>query len=231
MTAMRGRRKIDGAAGFTLLELMLALSILSLVLAMLAESFNVVGHGKIHAEARLDANQTGRALMAQLSQEICGAVRAVPFLTPPTLQPNMLLIGTGHMQSGSAIDSLTISTLGGGHHRSVFGFGTEELVSYSAQPNPKHRGWFLLTRTQQSALVPPQGGFQPLSTVLADNVLALHIRYFDGQIWNESWNSQDTASPLPLPEAISIDLEMAGGGGRPLDFSTQVTVPMSPQLQ
>ena len=229
MTAMRGRRNIEGAAGFTLLELMLALSILALVLAMLAESFNVVGHGKIHAEARLDANQAGRALMAQLSQEICGAVRAVP--NTPNAQPNMLLIGTGHMQSGSAIDGLTISTLGGGHHRSVFGFGAEELISYSAQPNPGHRGWFLLTRTQQSALVPPQGGFQPVSMVLADNVLALHIRYFDGQIWNESWNSQDNSSPLPLPEAISIDLQMAGGGGRPLDFSTQVTVPMSPQLQ
>ena len=229
MTAIRGRRKIEGAAGFTLLELMLALTILAMVLAMLAESFNVVGHGKVHAEARLDANQTGRALMAQISQEICGAVRATS--DPANGQPNMLLIGTGHMQSGSAIDGLTISTLGGGHHRSVFGFGTEELVSYSAQPNPNHRGWFLLTRTQQSALVPPQGGFQPLSTVLADNVLALHLRYFDGQIWNESWNSQDTATPLPLPEAISIDLEIAGGGGRPLDFSTQVTVPMSPQLQ
>ncbi len=226
---MPSRRNTSAGAGFTLIEMMLAIGILSMVLAMLAESFNVVGHGKIHAEARMDANQAGRAVLSQLTQEICGAVRAVP--NTPNAQPNMLLVGTGHMQAGNAVDGLVISTLGAGHHRSVFGFGTEELVTYSAQPNPDHRGWFLLTRTQQSALVPPQGVLQPVSMVLADNLLALHIRYYDGQIWNESWNSQDTSTPLPLPEAISIDLEMAGSGGQPIDFSTQVTVPMSPQLQ
>ena len=221
--------KIAGASGFTLLEMMLALGILSMVLAMLAESFNVVSHGKIHAEARIDAAQAGRTILWQMGQEICGAVRAIP--NTPNAQPNMLLVGAGHMHSGSAIDSLTISTFGAGHHRSVFGFGTEELVTYSPQPNPNHRGWYLLTRTQQSGLAPPQGGMTPTSVVLADNLLALHIRYFDGQIWNESWNSQDTANSIALPAAISIDVEMASAVGPPMEMSTQITVPMSLQFQ
>ena len=43
--------------GFTLLEVMLAISILALILVMIAGSFNAVVHSKVHGEARLDVDR------------------------------------------------------------------------------------------------------------------------------------------------------------------------------
>ncbi len=223
-------RTNKAAAGFTLLELMLAIGILSVVLAMLAGSFNVVSHGKIHAESRLEANQTGRAIMWQMGAEIRGATLAIP---GAAATPRTLLIGTGHMQRGAPLDSLTICTAGAGHRRSAFGFSSEDLVSYSTQSNPAHPGWFLLVRKQQSALLPDQGGPQIQSVVLADNLISLHIRYFNGEIWNESWNSQtvaqspSAASQIPLPQAIEIELQTGARQGPPTHFSTQIALPMA----
>jgi prepilin-type N-terminal cleavage/methylation domain-containing protein len=219
---MRNRRPKAAAAGFTLIELMLALSILAVILAMIAGSFNVVAHGKTHAEGRLWANQAGQSIIWMMSQEIRGAVRTLPN-QPPN---HMLMIGGGHMGNRAPLDSLTLATMGGGHHRALFGFGAEDVVSYSAQPNPDHRGWFLLMRSQQSALLPPGVGGQGAPVALADNVLELHLRYFDGQIWNESWKSTAQEN-MPLPVAVSIDLMLADANGRPLNFSTQVAVPMA----
>jgi prepilin-type N-terminal cleavage/methylation domain-containing protein len=219
---MRNRHPTAAAPGFTLVELMLALGILAVILAMIAGSFNTVAHGKTQAESRLWADQAGRSIIWMMSQEIRGAVRS-------TLdkQPNhMLMIGGGHMHNRTPLDSLTLATIGAGHHRALFGFGTEDIVSYTARPNPDHRGWFLLMRSQQSALLPAGAGGEGAPLVLADNVLELHIRYFDGRIWNESWNSAAQEN-LPLPVAVSLDLVVAAPHGRPMNFSTQVAVPMA----
>jgi|SRR5271157_1126181 len=221
---MPGRSNGAAAAGFTLIELMLAVSILAIILVMVAGSFNVVAHGKIHAENRLTANQVGRSILWQMSQELRGAVRT----TSETAPYHMLLLGQGHMQGGAALDSLTLSTLHAGHNRSVFGFGAEDVVSYTIRPNPANRGWFFLLRAQQSGLLPANTGPQAQPMVMADNLLSLHIRYFNGNIWDESWDSNSTAQAnLPLPLAVSIDLQVAAPGGKPMNFSTEVAVPMA----
>jgi prepilin-type N-terminal cleavage/methylation domain-containing protein len=225
---MATRRNRVHAAGFTLIEMLLAIGIMSVILAMLASSFNVVSHGKVQAESRLDSNQAGRAIMWQMSQEIRSAVAVEPGTF--SAQPNMLLIGLGHQQGGHALDSLTISTRGAGHHHAVFGDGPEDLVTYSSKPNPNHRGWSLLLRSQQSGLIPPSGAVAE-SEVLADNVVGLHIRYFNGQMWNESWNSQQVGDQLPLPIAVSIDLQMMTENGNPMNFSTKIAVPMAATAQ
>jgi prepilin-type N-terminal cleavage/methylation domain-containing protein len=223
---MVGRRNRVPAAGFTLIEMLLAIGIMSLILGMLASSFNVVSHGKVQAESRLDSNQAGRAIMWQMSQEIRSAVAVIPGTISYSAQPNMLLIGQGHQQGGHALDGLTIATRGAGHHHSVFGDSAEDLVTYSSSPNSNHRGWSLLIRAQQSGLIPPSSAASD-PVVLADNVVGLHIRYYNGQIWNESWNSQQAGDQLPLPIAVSIDLQMETANGNPMNFSTKVAVPMA----
>ena len=66
--------RLGGARGFTLVELMLAVAILGMVLVMLAGSFHAVASGKVQAENRLAVDQTARAILAQIADEIRGAV-------------------------------------------------------------------------------------------------------------------------------------------------------------
>jgi hypothetical protein len=63
--------------------------------------------------------------------------------------------------------------------------------------------------------------------VIAENLLALHFRYYDGSRWIESWDSASLPPLRQLPQAIMIDLALAQASGAPLRLSTIVTLPMA----
>jgi prepilin-type N-terminal cleavage/methylation domain-containing protein len=207
--------------GFTLIEMMLAIGVLALILVMLASSFSTIAHSKVHAEGRLIVDREGRALLWQLTKELRNAVQ-----TPYTAS-NVALYGNGHMGNGAPIDTITMSTFSGGHRRAITGLTPETIVTYNLNPNPDQPGWYMLQRSQQSGLLTSSVAQQ--TTVLADNILSLHFRYFDGQKWGESWDSSSLPRGTQLPIAVAIQIQMAAPGGRVMDFATQVTVPMAMQ--
>jgi prepilin-type N-terminal cleavage/methylation domain-containing protein len=207
--------------GFTLIELMFAVTILGLILVMLAGSFHAVATGKVHAETRLVSDQQGRTLITEICDEIRGAVQT------PGIPSHVTVIGAARMENRVPLDSIAISTLDPGHRRSIEGFGPEDTVSYATAPNPNHRGWYLLIRNQSSSLLVSGIGNIDSSVILADSLLSLHFRYFDGNIWTESWNSATFPPGRGLPLAIAINLELAARNGAPLRLSTIVTLPMA----
>jgi prepilin-type N-terminal cleavage/methylation domain-containing protein len=207
--------------GFTLIEMMLAIGVMALILAMLASSFSTIAHSKVHAEGRLIVDREGRALLWQLTKELRNAVQ-----TPYTTS-NVALFGNGHQNGGVAIDTITLSTFSGGHRRALTGMTPETIVTYNLIANPDQQGWFVLNRSQQSGLLTT--GAAPQITVLANNVLSLHFRYFDGQKWDESWESPSMPRGRQLPVAVAVQIRMAAPGGRVMDFATQVTLPMAIQ--
>ncbi len=218
---MRRRQRAGASPGFTLLEMMLAVAVLGLMLVMLSSSFSTVAHSKVHAADRLVTDHTGRALLFQMSNEIRGAVQ-----TPQT-QSRVYLLGVGHMQGGLPLDTISISTLDYGHRRAITGFGAEEIVTYAAVPNPEHRGWFMLERYEQSALLQNANPQTLPGTILATNVLSLHIRYFNGQMWSESWDSTSVPMGTQLPFSVIIQLQLAAPNGHAMNFTTEVSLPMA----
>jgi len=215
------RRRIgtpQAPRGFTLIEMMLAIGVLAMILAMLASSFHAIALSKVHAEGRLMVDREGRALLWQLSKELSNAVQT------PYAVSHVGMLGNGHMGNGLPIDTITMSTFSAGHRRALTGMTPENSVTYNLTPNPDQAGWYLLQRSQQSGLLTSPAAGQ--STVLADNVVSLHIRYFDGQRWGESWDSSSLQQGQQLPIAVAIQIQMAAPGGRVMDFATQVTVPM-----
>jgi len=207
--------------GFTLIEMMLAIGVLAMILAMLASSFSTIAHSKVHAEGKLLVDREGRALLWQLTKEFRNAVQ-----TPYTAS-NVALFGAGHMSGGNAVDTLTLSTFSGGHRRALTGMTPETIVTYNLMANPNQQGWYVLQRSQQSGLLTNTAS--PQVTVLADNVVSLHFRYFDGQRWGESWESPSQPRGRQLPIAVAIQIQMGAPGGRVADFATQVTLPMAIQ--
>ena len=217
-----GSEKIGGARGFTLVELMLAVGILGMILVMLAGSFHAVAASKVQAENRLVVDQTARAVLAQMADEIRGTVQT------PLVSSHVLLIGHGHMQDGVPLDSISVSTLDPGHRRALEGFGSEDTITYTTSRNPNHHGWQLLLRSQSSSLlVNNAGGNASAPVVIAANVLSLHFRYFDGANWEESWNSLSLPPGASLPGEVSIDLAVAAPNGAALRLSTMVMLPMA----
>jgi prepilin-type N-terminal cleavage/methylation domain-containing protein len=218
---MSKRRILTRSAprGFTLIEMMLAIGVLALILTMLASAFSTIAHSKVHAEGRLMVDREGRSLLWQLTKELRNAVQ-----TPYTVS-NVALFGSGHMGNGAPIDTITMSTFSGGHRRALTGLTPETIVTYNLIANPDQQGWYLLQRSQQSVLLTT--AVTPQTTTLANNILSLHFRYFDGQRWGESWESSSLPQGRQLPVAVAIQIQMAAPGGRVMDFATQVTVPMA----
>jgi prepilin-type N-terminal cleavage/methylation domain-containing protein len=218
---MSNRRILTRSAprGFTLIEMMLAIGVLALILTMLASAFSTIAHSKVHAEGRLMVDREGRSLLWQLTKELRNAVQ-----TPYTVS-NVALFGSGHMGNGAPIDTITLSTFSGGHRRALTGLTPETIVTYNLTANPEQQGWYLLQRSQQSGLL--TNAVTPQTTTLANNILSLHFRYFDGQRWGESWESSSLPQGRQLPVAVAIQIQMAAPGGRVMDFATQVTVPMA----
>ena len=166
-------------------------------------------------------DREGRSLLWQLTKELRNAVQT------PYAVSNVALFGAGHMGNGVPIDTITLSTFSGGHRRALTGMTPETIVTYNLTANPDQQGWYMLQRSQQSGLLTNSAA--PQTTVLADNILSLHFRYFDGQNWNESWQSSSLPQGRQLPVAVAIQIQMAAPGGHVMDFATQVTVPMSMQ--
>lgn len=205
--------------GFTLLEMMLAVAVLGIMLAMLASSFHTVAVSKVHAEDRLYTDRAGRAVVWELSKEIRGAIQT------PIVPSHVAFVGVGRSQFGNTADTLTISTLDSGHGRSIVGYGSENIVTWTAVPNPQHPGWLMLERAQQSGLLDTVDTSHRI--ILAPNLVGLHLRYFDGDQWTENWDSTTIPPGRQLPIAVAIDMKMATPSGSILTFSTEVMVPMA----
>ncbi len=210
------------SAGFTLIELMIAVAILGLIMVMLAGSFHAVAMGKTQGENHLAIDQQSRSLIWEMSNEIRGTVYTIP-------SSPVVVAGVGRMENNNPLDTLTISTLDPGHRRTIEDFGDADTVSYTTAPNPDRRGWFLLYRTQANTLLTLDTGSNKSArpVLLADNLLSLHFRYFDGNNWVESWDSESLPPGRQLPQAISIELVLAQPSGAPMRLSTIATLPMA----
>jgi len=211
-----------GAHGFTLIEIMIAVVVLGFILLMLTESFHAVGTSKVHGENSLAVAQAGRTIILQMSGELRGAVQ-----TPFTASRTMLQ-GHARTQHFLPSDTLSVSTLDPGHRQALEDFGPEEVVEYTTTANPDHSGWSELWRRQYSALLdtPPNSQSDP-PTLIASDVVSLHLRYYDGSRWTESWNSDNLAPGQALPQEAAIELVMGSPSGQPLTLSTVVMLPMA----
>jgi prepilin-type N-terminal cleavage/methylation domain-containing protein len=210
------------ARGFTLIEIMLATAILGMVLLMLAGSFHAVASSKSHGESRIAIDQAARTILAQISDELRGAVQT------PFIQSRVLLTGNARVDGGLPMDTFTVSTLDHGHRRSIEGFGPEDIVGYVTAPNPDRRGWFLLKRVQYSSLMANPPTLENAgAVVLANNLVSLHIRYFDGENWSESWDSTSLPPGRSLPVQIAIDVKLGSTSGTAFALSTAVSLPMA----
>ena len=211
-----------GSPGFTLIEIMLAVAILGMVLLMLAQSFHAVAGSKIHGENRIALDQSARTVLAQMTDELRGAVQT------PFFASHVMMVGVARMEGGQPMDTFTVSTLDPGHRRSIEGFGPEDTVGYVTAPNPDRRGWYLLERFQYSSLLtnpPTLANGAPV--VLADNLISLHIRYFDGENWSESWDSTSLPPGKAIPLQVAIDLKTGSTSGSAFALSTAITLPMA----
>jgi prepilin-type N-terminal cleavage/methylation domain-containing protein len=246
-----------GAGGFTLLELLLAIVILSLITATVYGSLSRTASSKKIAESRSELYSAGRMAVTKMGGDIEGAL-------PPPSGDRIYFRGA---HGGSTPPEIHLVTMNRG------GFGTSRvrpgrvLVVYSLVPLPKRRGQFSLLREEylyKAMLDKADGVEQQESSSLdgsndeQDNapteqasmllecddvqddldlpgaclpVTGLTFRYFDESVgdWRDEWDStQDNGATFGrLPAAVEITLTIADEDGSPHPFYTVVDLPLA----
>ncbi|MEZ5543274.1 MAG: type II secretion system minor pseudopilin GspJ [Pseudomonadota bacterium] len=189
---MRRVSPITAGRGFTLLELLVALAIFSLLAVMAYGGLNsVLSQRAATAEA---ADQLGRLqkvyllMERDLEQIVARPVRdEYGTELPPLVGSETMQLTRGGWRNPLALARSTLQ-------RVSYAFEDDQLVRYT---------WAVLDRAQDS---------QPVRQPLTDEITQLDIRYLDNDGWKTSWAGA-SALTLPgvaaavLPRAIEVTLE------------------------
>ena len=228
-----------GRRGFTLLEIMIATTILAIIMITV---YGVVGralYAKNHCEERADLYASGREAVLKIADELEGAL-------PPTAGRNIGFIGvpgTARVPSDAVQFDVVVRRLYGASETR----GGRALVSYSLDPVEDTPNLFALRRQEQllteavpadlsadnpdntdSADAAAPAAPATFAAYLLDQVAGLRFRYLDplsGE-WLDSWDT--TVQPPPgLPGAVEVTLFLTDNEGGVHDFGTIVDLPLS----
>jgi general secretion pathway protein J len=195
---MRLKCRCSKHEGFTLLELLVALAIFSLIAVMAYGGLETV----LNQQAQTEVNAES---LAALQKTFLVMQRDIEQVVPRTIRdefgdPQAPLIGT----------SLFQFTRGGWNNPANHPRSTLQRVGYSLEDRQLFRySWLVLDRAQDSA---------PVRQPLAEDIESMQVRYLDERgNWQEQWPPIQAAdnpanTPLDFPRAVEITLKHARFG-------------------
>jgi len=185
-----------GDSGFTLVEVLVAISLLTIVLTSIYGIFSAVSSAK----ERLDSDSTDYQLARVLFDRLGRELRSYH----PVAQ--LSFKGRG---SADTLSSLEFTT------RAVSPLAGEEtgiaLVRYWLEPDPQsdqNTGVLLRSETPLLGAVKSETEVRVLR--LADGIAEMDLRFYNSGQWFDSWDGQGGA----LPELVEISLRLESEPGQ-----------------
>jgi len=206
--------------GFTLLELLVALGIAAVVITLLYETFNAVLRSTQLVDQESEIDQMARISMERMTSELRSA-----YWLPPTQaagSSTFMFVGQDSIATDYPTDTLRFSTLSHARVSSGSADPTVSIVEYALVPVPESDTAVLMHREETTPLSPSASGLEEYE--LAESVVGLNFRYFDGKDWSDQWNDADKKN---LPKAVEIQLIIKDHAGQERRFITQTDIPTS----
>lgn len=216
------------ASGFTLLELLVALSMTAIVAGSLYSSLRIAFRARTTAEAAVEPVRTAGLTMGILRADIESALPAGGTLAGPFVGVD--LTGEGG-QPADALEFFAVGDPGDAvapSNQAAAGAGAGAAMNTGLPPGAGE------ARKVQIAVIPYQRGGvaeqvlvrrvtsnilsnvtpEPYEEVLCRGVRAVNVRYFDGLMWMDSWDSTLLDNNIPLAVELTIELERVGPDGQ-----------------
>ena len=188
--------------GFTLLEVMLALAILSVIMTVIYASFSTASSTVEQAEARRDQTDLGRTLAAKMAEEIANA-----YYNPAMKESIFYGKKSTPTDEGARFDSIALTSLTNWRKNESKETDLWE-VGYRFEMAPEGAGQVLVRhekRDMDKERTPLEGG---ADMIVTDRIGDLRLRYYDGSAWKDEW---DTRTMNRLPRAVEIRLVLKDG--------------------
>ncbi len=207
----RGRNPKSRRSAFTLLELIVAMSLMVVVSSCLYTALYTGFRAYRSAQAAMDPTSTAINVIELIKQDIGGVLPpggtlAGAFIGTDSgglkgVDADSLEFYTTHVyMADTQWDGRTTTT----NTPPVGGIG--KVAFLLEEDSEKKDGTYLLLRQVTTDLLAPRQ-MEPEEQVLCTSVASLNFRYFDGSNWLDDWDS--TADANSLPRAVEVDVEIA----------------------
>jgi len=228
--ASRRDRAARTEAGFTLIEVLIALAILAFMMTIAWSTTSSSAQAKKHFEALENRNNEIRMAQARMVQDLSSAY--ISSNEDQTQQEKRtLFLGKSH----GSVDELRFSSLG---HRSLWAEANESeqtLIAYYSASDREDGSKTNLLRRESRRLSNEPWKREPAEVdVLLRDVEKVEFEYYDwrDQSWKEDW---DTTSPAGqkgrLPTRVRITIEVKNEGGQTVKYTTQARIMMQEELK
>jgi general secretion pathway protein J len=212
--------------GFTLLEVMLAITIMGMITALLWGSFSRTAQIKQRTEAAQDRLHAARVAMMRMTREIEMAYMSNSF-NIGLQERRTMFIGTSHAD----FDELRFSWFGHQRLRADSPEGDTAVVMYYTEPDPVDRGVMNLIRRETRRLEQKDPKTMTGEAyTLCSGVLGVKFQYYDykKKEWKEEWNTMG-ADGLPyLPTHVRVTLSLLDERGQAMKpFTSAARIQMT----
>ena len=214
--------------GFTLLEIIIALSMLVLILGSVYGTYTATTRSLAHSKQKHAMQQQARVFLQRIASEIRCCYAGYQDKSAQTSPGNIrtgekellkqedvsLFVGK-EVSSGESFLQFVTSAVDSKREHS---FGGLAIVEYTLDESTN-----TLSRSKRRYV----GGFEDDKDnynwlVVLENVQEITVEYFDGKKWLEEWDSKDTKGLLPQAVGISLVLQTEDVG--PLPFISTVQI-------
>jgi len=216
--------------GFTLIEVLVAGAILSLVLAALYGAFSRTLTSKQVAEERAARSRAARIVLLRIGEDLQASFPFAP--------DNTRFIGRTFRGGTFPEDALSFVSLA---HRPLTGVSSESdlcEIAYALIPDPHIPTYRQLVRRVRPDLAADRDATGDAYPLLVQ-VRGLRFRFFDGRTWREEWGRENTQNALPRAVEVVLYLADSSSGrlraGDPAEavvtFSTVIDLPLAKLLR
>jgi type II secretion system protein J len=215
-----------GKKGFTLFEVLMAISIMAVLFSLLYMIFHQSLKVMAAAEDQAEIIQQGRLILEKMTAELKGA-----YLTPGVISKSFQygLVGSSRAEKEDFTDRIDFTALASPFAR-LQEDGWEILeLGYFLEREPGGRGFTLYRRQDSARDRDLLKGGQILA--IGDRVRSLKFSYIDRQgKTQKEWNSLDGTNRGRLPVRVEIQLKLEDPLGRVHGFRTQVYLPLAGEV-
>jgi len=222
------RRTLASSRGLTMIEVIVAVAVLSMVAVLMHGVIDSLSRGKKAEAARSERVHQGREAIQRIVRDLSSAYLSmhVPANTALITQKTAFVgKSSSHRVDFTAFAHLRTDR---DAHES-----DQAEVGYFLAKNPDVQDVRDLVRREQSPI-----DFDPLKggtvNVVAEDVDLFEMRFFEPMtgLWVDSWDStQVSGQPNRLPLEVEIKLVLNGvGGGAQYSYTTKVFLPIAQPL-
>ena len=221
--------------GFTLIEVVLAVSILAIIMGVTYSALNQIIRSKQVLDDSREVKAIVNSILLRMTRELQLAKAGVPLLPPRDKldqfnKPSLNLVGDSlKLPNGQPGDSLTFIAAQGGQYLPDGSTNIGDVqITYRVEEDPEQAGvkgrTFYLVREEVPYTRPAKKAYeQAMVFPVTNRLVSLSLRYFDRRSsrWVTTWG---TGANVKLPKLIEFAVKIKSSSGSIESFRTAVAL-------